>query len=67
LNKIIDGSIQSSDREKQLAKKILDDRKKANHVDVSKLTANEKLTEDKSKIKKILKHLEDLEIYNENI
>lgn len=47
LNKIIDGSIQSSDREKQLAKKILDDRKKANHVDVSKLTANEKQMIDK--------------------
>lgn len=47
LNKIIDGSIQATDREKQLAKKIINDRKKVNHVDVSKLTANEKQMIDK--------------------
>lgn len=47
LNKIVSGKIQASDRDKKLAQEILNDRKKPNVGDVSKLTAQQKSMVDK--------------------
>ena len=47
LNKIVSGKIQASDRDKELAQEILDDRKKPTVGDVSKLTAQQKSMVDK--------------------
>lgn len=47
LNKIVSGKIQASDRDKELAQEILNDRKKPKVGDVSKLTAQQKSMVDK--------------------
>lgn len=47
LNKIVSGKIQASDRDKELAQEILNDRKKPTVGDVSKLTAQQKSMVDK--------------------
>jgi hypothetical protein len=47
LNKIVSGKIQGGDKYKEIAQKILDDRKKPTVGDVSKLTAEQKSMVDK--------------------